>query len=296
LEQEKARYKTRAIAAKHESFLRYAGYRWLKIAAGLLIVAISAFNILQTQPGFRFRHMGGSWYGYASGTVGALLILWLTMLGIRKRAMTDGSWSLKAWVSAHVYLGLSLIVIVSLHTGFQFGWNVHTLAYALMMLVIVSGIFGVVVYSILPARLSENRAETTQKQMLEMINSLDGRLRDAAQPLGQTQAALVLASLERTRIGGNFWQRLTGRQPRCPTHKARLQLTAFRRGVADGRQALALDQVLNLLEQKDAILKKARRHIKLRSWLEVWLYVHVPATFALIAALIAHIVSVFFYW
>jgi hypothetical protein len=296
LAQTPARYHTRASAAKHESFLRYAGFRWLKIAAALLIVAIAAFDILQNQPGFRLRHMGGSWYGYASGSVGALLILWLTMLGIRKRAMTDGSWSLKAWVSAHVYLGLSLVVIVSLHTGFQFGWNVHTLAYALMMLVIVSGIFGVIVYSVLPARLSENRGETTQKQMLEMIRSLDSRLGDAAQPLDLEQAALVHASLEKTRIGGNFWQRLRGRQPHCPTHQARLRLTVIRSSVTDGRQAAALAQILNLLEQKDAVLKKARRYIKLRSWLEVWLYVHVPATFALIAALIAHIVSVFFYW
>jgi hypothetical protein len=293
LEQKQARYKTRASAAKHESFLRYAGFRWLKITAVLVIIAVSGFNILQNQPGFHFRHMGGSWYGYASGTVGAGLILWLTMLGIRKRAITDGNWSLKAWVSAHVYLGLSLIVIVSLHTGFQFGWNVHTLAYALMMLVIASGFFGVIVYSTLPSRLSENRAETTQKQMLEMIRSLDGRLRDAAQPLGQDQAALIRASLERTRIGGNIWQRLTGRQPRCPTFLARVQFAALRRAMPD--QAVALDRVLNLLEQKDAILQKARRHIKLRTWLEVWLYVHVPATFALIAALIAHIVSVFFY-
>ena len=83
----------------------------------------------------RPRHNGGSWYGYLLGTIGALLILWLTLLGVRKRAMTRRRWSLKAWTSAHVYLGLSLIVIGTLHTGFQFGWNVHTLAYALMMLV-----------------------------------------------------------------------------------------------------------------------------------------------------------------
>ena len=39
-----------------------------------------------------------------------------------------------------------------------------------------------------------------------------------------------------------------------------------------------------------------RRHIRIRAALEIWLYVHVPATFALLAALTAHIVSVFFYW
>ena len=43
-------------------------------------------------------------------------------------------------------------------------------------------------------------------------------------------------------------------------------------------------------------LKRLRRHLKIRALLEVWLYIHVPLTFALIVALSAHIVSVFFYW
>jgi hypothetical protein len=293
--QKQMRFKTRASAAKHEGFLRYAGFFWPKVVAGLIILAISAFNILQNQPGFRFRHMGGSWFGYATGTIGALLIVWLALLGIRKRVITDGNWSLKAWVSAHVYLGLSLMVIVSLHTGFQFGWDIHTLAYALMMLVILSGLCGVFAYATLPQKLSENRGETTQKEMLEMIRSLDGRLAQAARPLDQDQAGLVRASLEKTRIGGNLWQRLSGRQSRCATFVARAQLAQARQDMPDGPKAIALDRVLNLLEQKEGVLKKARRHIQLKSWLDIWLYVHVPATFALIAALTAHIVSVFFY-
>jgi hypothetical protein len=48
--------------------------------------------------------------------------------------------------------------------------------------------------------------------------------------------------------------------------------------------------------RKEAILGRVRRHLKLKAMLEIWLYVHVPVTFALIAALSAHIVSVFFYW
>jgi len=51
---------------------------------------------------------------------------------------------------AHVYLGLSLLVIARC-TRLHFGWNVHTLAYALMVLVIVSGMFGAAAYAILPS-------------------------------------------------------------------------------------------------------------------------------------------------
>src|SRR3546814_7069282 len=85
---------------------------------------------------------GGSWYGYTLGTIGAGLILWLTALGYRKRKMTNDYWSLTAWTSAHVYLGLSLMVVGTWHTGFQLGWNVHTLAWALMMPVILSVLYG----------------------------------------------------------------------------------------------------------------------------------------------------------
>ena len=59
---------------------------------------------------------------------------------------------------------------------------------------------------------------------------------------------------------------------------------------------LAREKVIGLLKQKEAALARLRQHLKIRALLEVWLYVHVPLTFALIAALSAHIISVFFYW
>jgi hypothetical protein len=58
----------------------------------------------------------------------------------------------------------------------------------------------------------------------------------------------------------------------------------------------SLDQVDALLKRKQETLAQARRNIRIKTVLEVWLYVHVPVTFALLAALTAHIVSVFFYW
>src|SRR3546814_14386858 len=90
--------------------------------------------------------------------------------------MTSDFWSLKAWTSAHVYLGLGLIVIGTWHTGFQLGWNVHTLAWALMMLVILSGLYGVIVYATLPAALSNHRDQMAPMQMLEEISAFAHQL------------------------------------------------------------------------------------------------------------------------
>jgi hypothetical protein len=275
----------------HEGFLRHAGYRWLKIGGGISLVALLSYLLLDVQP----RHNGGSWYGYTLGTVGVLLILWLSMLGVRKRKMSRGHWSLKAWTSAHVYLGLSLLVIGTLHTGFQLGWNVHTLAYVLMMLVILSGIWGIIAYANLPRVMSANRDQTTEAQMLASLRSIDRQLHDAAQPLGPEHAALVQASLDQDPFGGGIVRRLANRYPGCMTryaHEQILQVTGSQPRVDDD----PVEKVDSLLGRKRAILARTRKHLQLKALLEIWLYIHVPMTFALIAALVAHIVSVFFYW
>lgn len=267
----------------HESFLAHKRLRWLKVAVALSLAAILGYTFAEVEP----RPNGGTWYGYLLGTIGALLIVWLSLLGVRKRAMTPGRWSLKAWTSAHVYLGLSLIVVATLHTGFQFGWNVHTLAYALMMLVIASGVYGIVVYATLPRALSGNRRETTQAQMLESLAAIDRQLEQAAQPLGRDEADLVIAALEQDAFRAGPIARLSGRYRHCHTTEA---LGALAGGDAE------FERVQALLRKRLAQLEQIRRHMRLKAMLEVWLFVHVPLTVALLAALAAHIVSVFYYW
>jgi hypothetical protein len=275
----------------HEGFLRYANFRWLKIATVICLLLIVSYLMVDVRP----RHNGGSWYGYTLGTIGVLIILWLTLLGVRKRKMSKRHWSLKAWTSAHVYLGLSLIVIGTLHTGFQLGWNVHSLAYILMMLVILSGIWGISVYATLPRVMSANRDQTTETQMLASLRSIDRQLHDGAQPLGQYYAELVQSSLNQNPFGGGIIGRLFNYYPRCKTRKAHtefLDLTSEQPQVDDD----PMEKVSSLLGRKKAILSRTRKHLQLKALLEIWLYFHVPLTFALIAALTAHIVSVFFYW
>ncbi|HYJ83691.1 MAG TPA: hypothetical protein VEW26_12730 [Allosphingosinicella sp.] len=279
------------LGASHEGFLRHRNFRWAKVSLILSLLALLGYALIDAQP----RPNGGSPYGYALGTVGVLLILWLTLLGIRKRAMTRGRWSLKAWTSAHVYLGLALVVIATLHTGFQFGWNVHTLAYALMILVVLSGLYGIVAYTRLPRQLGASRSEMTRPQMIDAVMKLDRQLRTAAQPLGHEDARIVQLSLDDKVFAGGLYRRLSGRHDRCKTARA-LAETRRRLAVSAGEEAQALESVAALLERKSAALARIRHHLRVKALLEIWLWVHVPVTFALIAALAAHIVSVFFYW
>jgi hypothetical protein len=274
----------------HEGFLRHKSFRWLKIGLVLSLTAGLGYMLIDVQP----RPNGGTWYGYLLGIIGTLLILWLTMLGVRKRIPSRKRWSLKGWTSAHIYLGLSLAVIGTLHMGFQIGWNVHTLAYVLMMLVIISGLWGISAYTLLPKRMSLNREELTENQMLEGLRSMDRQLHDAAQPLDHRYAELVRKSLQEDPFGGGLLSRVFGIYRKSKARKTLAQLSqeiAFRPG--DDNPIERLD---GLLERKEHKVQRLRKHLQYKARLEIWLYFHVPLTFALIAALSAHIVSVFFYW
>ena len=270
--------------ADHISFLKYKRFRWLWIGLLLILASFMGYYMIDHDP----NPNGGTWYGYTLGTIGLLLIVWLSFLGIRKRKISEGNWSLKAWTSAHVYLGIALAFVGTLHAGYQIGWNVHTLAYILMLLVIASGIWGVFAYASLPRALSANRAELTEPDMLEEIASIDRQLDNAAQPLGREECDLVLAAVGQDVFYGGAFGRLTGSYPGCKTARALSRMS--------GTGSDAEQRVYSLLTKRAEQLAQLRRHLRLRAYLEVWLFIHIPATIALLAALFAHVVSVFFYW
>ena len=277
----------------HEGFLRHKNFMWAQVATGLCVAVIALYWFVALR--LNEPPSGGSWLGYLLGTMGAAQIVWLAWLGVRKRVITAGHYSLKAWVSAHVYLGLSLIIVATLHTGFQFGWNIHTLAYALMMLVIASGALGIWAYATLPERLHGNRGETTRRQMLDAIDSQNRQLHELGQPLDRAGAAIVRLSIEDTDLGGGFWKRLTGSYNDCANRRAIARLRSLP-APTSAKQAEALTKIEQVMQQKAETLALARRQMQITAVLEGWLFVHIPATFALLAALTAHIVSVFTYW
>ena len=277
--------------ASHEGFLRHRNWRWMKVSLAFSAIVILAYMLVDQQP----RPNGGSAIGYALGTIGVLLILWLTLIGIRKRAMTSGRWSLKGWTSAHIYLGMALAIVATLHAGFQLGWNVHSLAYALMMIVILSGLYGVAAYHALPTRLSNSRTEMTRPQMIDTVRKLDRQLQIAAQPLDHHHTEIIRRSIAQDPFRAGLFGRLSGSAKRCRTAFA-LREMRRRLATAAGEEGDAIESVVGLLERKGAALTRIRTHLRVKALLEVWLYVHVPLTFALIAALAAHVVSVFFYW
>ena len=99
-----------------QNFMSHRGYLYFKIAFALCLLAVIAYFASDPTPVAN----GGTVVGYTLGTISLLIIVWLSFLGVRKRLMTSGKWSLRGWTSAHVYLGLSLIILATLLSRFKF--------------------------------------------------------------------------------------------------------------------------------------------------------------------------------
>ena len=279
----------------NQSILAFKRARYLKITLGLCALALGSY-IWHEPP---IKPYGGTWLGYTLGTVAAILVLWLMLLGVRKRRYRSNMGNMQGWTSAHVYLGASLIIIATLHSAFEFGWNIHTLAYALMVVVIVSGFFGVFAYLRYPELMTSNLAAETLETMLLKIVDLDQKCRRLALDLPDEIISIVVtatrASAHELRAGNSFRRQINAINAYCPTRAACDALMRAGEKLSP-EQARINGQLLSEMTRKSALTDRVRRDLRFRALMRIWLYLHVPFSFALLAALIAHIISVFYYW
>jgi hypothetical protein len=257
---------------------------------------------------------GGTWQGYILGTAGAGLIVWLSFLGVRKRRYASTLGTVQGWASAHIYLGAVLLLVATLHCAAQFGWNIHTLAYVLMCLVVVSGLYGLYTYMHYPGRIASNSRELKRERWLEELAGLDEQVGELAGRCDADLQGMILSALELTRLGGRTWEQLSA------VDHSRVMLPAgegkeagkvvsnrnqgrvigvLSKRIPDARkqsEAEVLNQLMTHFGRRDFILGTLRRDIQLKGLLKIWLYLHIPLTVALLVALFIHILSVFIYW
>lgn len=283
---------------QNQSILSYKRGRYLKLALWFCALAIVVY-IWHEPPVVYIKPYGGTWLGYTLGTIAAALIVWLMWLGIRKRRYASNLGSVQGWTSAHVYLGTSLIIIATLHSAFEFGWNIHTLAYALMITVIVSGFFGIYAYLRYPEMMTGNLAGETLESLLLKISDLDRKCRKLALDLPDEINTIVLkatrAHPRELAVGNSMRRQITAINADCPTRAACDALLRVG-GKLNPEQARINGQLLSEMTRKSALTDRVRRDLRYRALMRIWLFFHVPLSFALLAALTAHIVSVFYYW
>ena len=269
-----------------ENFITYRGYKWLIITA-LALVLCSVIYLIDDPMGGR---NGGTVVGYTFGTLATLGIIWLMLYGARKRSYRSSLGTLQGWLSAHVWIGIGLLALVPLHAGFSFGWNVHTLAFLLMVVTIVSGVWGVLNYATLASRIESHRGGVKSTQVLEQLQTLSTDIRTLC--VDKSDGFLALARQMNPPFSVNL---------RTLVRKA--QLVHVDQRVA-GKALSKLPEyehddalrLFGLLDQKCDLTNGLMEEARVKALLRVWLFIHVPASVALCVALAIHILSVFFFW
>ena len=291
----------------HESILAFRRRRYLWVAILISAASVAAYFMHDPQE----PPNGGTLLGYILGTVAAFLVVWLTWFGIRKRRYASTAGTVQGWLSAHVYLGLALPLVVLLHAGFQLGPNIHTLAFVLLMLVVLSGFYGVFIYMKYPERVSTNRGGASRPELFDQLEDIDSRSSRVAANLPDAFAALIQSGATRTQLGATLWSRLRGVDNSTIALPGQGQASAVSNAgqeaaldwladeqsrASDADAAAKIGELSALLRNKRKLLRQLREDLRLQAAMELWLYFHVPLTAGLLVALAAHIVFVFVYW
>jgi predicted membrane channel-forming protein YqfA (hemolysin III family) len=262
---------------------------WRAIFVVLLVAVVGAyFWSARTE----YPH-GGSRLGLIYGTAGYALILLLAFFGIRKRWYRSRFGTLEQWLQSHIYLGILVMVILILHTGFRMHDRVAVATLILVGIVVGSGILGALLYVTLPRLLTEVETDLSPEKISEELNQIaKGMARMASgksQPFQRIHEGLMRESKPGWFAG---WRLL-------------LSPAKQKKGVsADWSNLLALvpkgeqEQLRQLLvdsrKRKELLIRLVLQQ-RYKNALESWLYIHVPFTIALLLLAIVHIAAVFYY-
>lgn len=269
-----------------ENFISYKNYRWFRF--NLLFITLLTFIYFIDNPLSGRR--GDTFIGYTYGGLATIGIFTMMWFGIRKRSYSSNVGTVMGWLSAHVWIGFSLILIVPLHSGFQFGGNIHTLAYGLLVTTILSGIWGAFNYVQLSSQIPSHRGGDKVEDLAKQIRVVSQVLKTFEQR-GSDQ---FIKLINRIDIPLKFrLKRLKILKTSSKSFKDK-KMKELIATIPKKDRDMAVKAV-GLVEKKRELMGKLQQELTIKHWLKFWLYFHLPLSFALLAALGIHVFSVFYY-
>lgn len=126
---------------------------WIILFTGGLILSIVALYDFDTG---RLNFPGGSsTTGYLLGVLAGLIIVFEILLWPRKKLLRRWRFGrVRTWMSAHIWLGLLTVPIAIVHAGFPWGGSLALVAIILLLVVVASGVFGLVLQQYIPRQMT----------------------------------------------------------------------------------------------------------------------------------------------
>src|SRR5205085_643102 len=135
--------------------------------------------------------VGGTPLGLAFGAISLGIFIFAALLSLRKKIPLWRVGTVQRWLRAHIWLTLLTIPLVILHSGFRLGGPMTTLIIILYIVVMVSGIYGLVLQHYVPAVMMERLpAESVYEQIPHIRAQLVAaatKMRDSLKPAPPTK-------------------------------------------------------------------------------------------------------------
>jgi hypothetical protein len=254
------------------------------------VLALIVASVVALWAHQRFHHALPD-YAFISGWVLFAAMLVLTFYNARKKLAFLPLGNSELWLQIHIYLGLFTALLFFIHLNFHPPTGAFEITLAMLfVLVTASGLVGLYFSRALPRRLATRGGEV----IFEKIPALRHALKTEAESLalGSETPSPVIAEFYTLRLAPffdgpkNFW--LHAAESRRPLHALLAELEDLRRFVNEQERA-KLERLAALVRQKDGL----DYHRALQLTLKLWLFVHIPLTYALLIFTLLHIVLVF---
>lgn len=269
-----------------QNFLNQRHFLWLWICSAAL-VALGAIYWLDHPVGGK---NGGTQLGLIYGGIATAGMIFLMYYGIRKRyAYRRGSGTLKGWLGPHVWVGLALCIVVPMHSGFQVGWNLHAASYLLMLLTVLSGLWGAYAYLHYPPEMTARREGITIRGSVEQLNSLTSELLVLAK--NKSEAFLAAHATLFVPVKPTFGTLLFARPVRTFSKQ---ELSDLLGTLPKSEYQVGL-KMAEIASRRIAIANRLIGEASVAAQMRVWLFLHLPLSVACFVAVLSHIFWVLFY-
>src|SRR5712664_4234981 len=122
------------------------GWAIVSLAIFSVSAMVYVFYALNAPQGPR----GGSTIGLVFGSIGFAFMLFAAFLGARKRVPTWRIGRAQAWMRGHLWLGFLALPMILFHGGFHFGGTLTRVLMWLLIITVLSGVFGAALQHFVP--------------------------------------------------------------------------------------------------------------------------------------------------
>jgi hypothetical protein len=147
---------------------------------------------------------GGSTIGLLFGSIGFAFMLFAAFLGARKRVPTWRIGKAQAWMRGHLWLGFLALPMILFHGGFHFGGTLTRALMWLLIITVLSGVFGAVLQHYVPRVMTSDVPLETIYDEIVHVRSLLREEADRAVESICGSLGLTKASIEEGQRAGGF--------------------------------------------------------------------------------------------